>query len=333
MKKPFLERDPLRLGIVGTLVLVALLAAVFNYEALRGLVHSSTYHAQFGDASGLLTGSDVQIAGVPVGKVRTITLDGDKVDVEFDAEPGKVRLTAGATATIKVNTLLGHRYVELAPGNDQATLHPGDTIPRERTSSGYDITRSLEETGDTVTRTDTVDLSAALDQLSAVEENLPPDLQTQLSGLSRLSRTVASRDQALRDLLTHANGVSGVLADRSTQVSALLDQGQSLFAALNSRSAAIARILVKARVIADELTALKRDNQETLGPTLTQLETLIDTLNNNSDQINAALTGLESYAKQIGEVVGSGPYFGAMLQNILPANLAGQLPGAVGGPR
>nr|WP_271214004.1 MCE family protein [Rhodococcus wratislaviensis]GLK41289.1 ABC transporter substrate-binding protein [Rhodococcus wratislaviensis] len=329
--KSFLERNPIRIGVVGTLVLVGALALALNFDTLPG-VAAKSYHAEFGDASGLAVGDTTQIAGVKVGEVREISLDGDKVDVEFDADSGDVRLGDDTRAAIKVETALGRRYVELTPGGD-GEMGGGDTIPLARTTSGYDVTRSLEEVTDKVSKTDTVDLSGALDQLSEVEQALPPNLQSSLTGLSRLSETVASRDADLRHLLANTAGVSTVLSDRSQRVAEMLGQGQTLFDALNQRADSIHHILVQARQIADELTALKRDNADTLGPTLAQMDTLVTTLNNNYDNINASLTGLERYSQQIGDVVGSGPFFGVLLHNILPANLAGQLPGSLGGPR
>lgn len=327
------ERDPLRLGIIGTVVLVLLLVLGFTYQSIPFIGGSTGYHAQFADASGLLDGSEVQVGGVTVGKVHSIDLDGDRVDVGFDADTGEVRLTSDTTATIKVETVLGARYVELTPGTSEDELGRGDTIPVENTSSGYDITRSLEEVTDKVEKTDTVDLSGALDQISSVEQQLPPDLHDQLTGLQRLSDTVASRDSELRDMLSHAAGVTGVLADRNQQIAALMDQGGSLFAALNERSSSIHRILVQSRVIADELTTLSRENRDSLGPTLQQMDSLVQTLNDNYANIDASLTGLQRYVRQMGDVVGSGPFFGVLLHNILPANLAGQLPGSLGGPR
>lgn len=329
--KSFLERNPIRIGVIGTLVLVGVLAAALNFDTIPGIA-AKTYHAEFGDASGLVVGDTTQIAGVKVGEVREISLHGDKVDVEFDADGGAVRLGDDTRAAIKVETALGRRYVELTPGGE-GELGSGDTIPLSRTTSGYDVTRSLEEVTDKVSKTDTVNLSGALDQLSAVEKALPPDLKSSLTGLSRLSETVASRDADLRHLLSNTAGVSTVLAERSQRVADLLGQGQSLFDALNQRADSIHRILGQARQIADELTALKRDNEATLGPTLDQMDKLVTTLNNNYDNINASLTGLERYSQQVGDAVGSGPFFGALLHNILPANLAGQLPGSLGGPR
>ena len=61
---------------------------------------------------------------------------------------------------------------------------------------------------------------------------------------SRLSRTVASRDAQLRELLHHANGVTGVLADRNKELVSLLTDGDLLLQELRKRRADIHTLLV-----------------------------------------------------------------------------------------
>jgi phospholipid/cholesterol/gamma-HCH transport system substrate-binding protein len=331
-QKSFLERDAFRMGLIGTAVLIGVLFLALNFNSIPGINRATNYHAEFADASGLAVGDTTQIAGVKVGEVKKLSIADGKVDVEFDVDSGAVGLGEDTTAAIKVETALGRRYVEITPGA-HGELADNATIPLAQTSSGYDITRALEEVTDKVSETDTGNLSGALEQVSSVEDELPPDLRSSLDGLSRLSNTVASRDEELRQLLSGAADVSRILADRDVQVASLFGQGQSLFAALNSRADTIHRVLVQSRQVADALTGLSRDNAATLGPTLDQLKTLVATLNSNYDNINASLTGLDRFAKQVGEAVGSGPFFGVLLHNIVPANLSGQLPGSFGGPR
>ncbi|MDV2477059.1 MCE family protein [Rhodococcus zopfii] len=330
--KSFLERDAFRMGLIGTALLIGSLFLALNFTSIPGINGATTYHAEFADASGLAVGDSTQIAGVKVGEVKEMSLGEGKVEVEFDVDSGAVTLGDDTSVAIKVETALGRRYLEITPGT-HGQLAADSTIPLSRTTSGYDITRALEEVTGKVSETDTADLSGALDQIVAVEDELPPDLKSSLDGLSRLSDTVASRDDELRQLLAGAADVSGILAERDTQVAALFGQGQTLFAELNSRSDSIHRVLVQSRQVADALTGLARDNSATLGPTLDQLKTLVTTLNTNYDNIDASLTGLERFTKQVGEAVGSGPFFGALLHNIIPANLSGQLPGSLGGPR
>ena len=330
--KSFLERDALRMGFIGTAVLIGVMFLTLNFNSIPGVSGAATYRAEFTDASGLAVGDTTQIAGVKVGEVKEIELSGTKVNVKFDADHADVTLGEDTTAAIKVETVLGRRYIEITPGK-HGKLADDATIPLAQTTSGYDVTRALEEVSDKVSKTNTVELSGALEQISSVEDELPPDVRSSLDGLSRLSNTVSSRDEELRKLLSGTADVSKILADRDGQVAQLLGQGQSLFGALNDRADTIHRVLVQSRQVADALTGLARDNAGTLGPTLDQLKTLVATLNSNYDNIDASLTGFERITKQVGEAVGSGPFFNFLLQNVLPANLSGQLPGSFGGPK
>ncbi|MBD0020821.1 MCE family protein [Gordonia pseudamarae] len=331
-RKSILERDPVKIGIVGTIIIIAITVLAFNYGSLPVVNGGKKYHAQFADASGLHTGDAVQIAGVEVGKVTDISINGTKVDVTFTADPGDLTLKSETTAQIKVETALGRRFIELvSAGRDP--LPAGATIALERTSSGYDITRSLNEVTDTVAKTDKPDLSSALDQLTKLQDALPEDLRSTIDGVRRLSSTVAERDGDLRDLLNNAGTVTDIVAERNQQLVSLLGQGRTLFAALNTRATAIRRVLVQGSEVANALTAIASDNRATLRPALDQLNSVLDTLNANYQNIDRSLAGLERFARQVGEAVSSGPFFSAMLQNILPANLNGQQPYSPGAPR
>lgn len=330
MTKSMLERDPLKIGIIGTVAIVVILALAFNFDRLPGVNGGDTLHAEFSDASGLASGDTVQVAGVKVGKVGSIEIAGDKVHVEFKADTGKQNLGRDTTASIKVETALGRRYIELTP---RGTGELDGTIPLARTTAGYDITRSLDEVTQKVASTDKTNLSTALNQISSVADALPPDLQSSIRGLSRLSETVGSRDEAVRELLANTGSVTKVLADRNQQLVSLFGDGQTLFASLNSRAETLHNVLIQARQVADALTGIAVDNDPTLKSALDQLNGVLDLLNNNYDNVNQAITGLQHFTNQVGEAVGSGPFFGVLLQNILPANISGQQSNSPGRPR
>jgi len=106
--------------------------------AILGLSIASTgpngtvgYNAIFTDVTGLVPGSDVDIAGVRVGQVNSITVvDRNLAQVNFSVESGR-QLPASVTATIKYLNLVGQRYIDLQQGTGPAdqSLRPGGTIP------------------------------------------------------------------------------------------------------------------------------------------------------------------------------------------------------------
>ncbi|MBF6278419.1 MCE family protein [Nocardia nova] len=326
--KSFQERNPVRLGLLGTAVLATVLALVFNYDKIPGWPGRTTLVAEFADASGLNAGDAVQIAGIEIGEVDEIALREDRVDVTLRIDTSERPLGSGTTAAIKVETALGRRMVELSPSGEGSV---GQRIPLERTTSGYDITESLNQLTDRLTDTDKKQLSEAFGNVSAVLENLPDNLGSSLDGVSRLSATIADRDSAVKALLNEAKSVSGILADRNGNLTELLTDGGILFAALNDRADTIRTLLVNVRAVGDELRALSEENESTAGPMLAELERVLNLLNDNYTNLNAAISGLKPFVTQLGEAVGSGPFFGVLLQNIAPANLNGQQPGSPGG--
>ncbi|MFD6894672.1 MCE family protein [Rhodococcus sp. NPDC060086] len=317
--KSFLERDPGPIGVIGTAVLIAALVAAFNTDKIP-FVGGSTYHAYFSDASALRAGDEVQVAGVPVGKVTDIELADDAVEVTFTADLGNVELGAGTSAAVKVHTVLGRRYLDLA-SHGGGRLEAGSTIPVERTASGYDLSNALGDTAATVEATNLDSMTETFDTAAGVMDEISPELERTLEGLTGLARTVGSRDEEVRSLLTHVRSLGDVLNVRSDQIRTMITDGNTLLAALDQRSATIRSLLVTVRAMSEQLRAVAGEHVDTLGPLLDKLGNVSEILDRNRENIDQILTSAPDYARQLPEAVSSGPYFGVILQNVVPADL------------
>jgi phospholipid/cholesterol/gamma-HCH transport system substrate-binding protein len=117
---------------VGAFVILGIAAIVwFAIQAGAGAtIGGSTYEvsARFTNIGGLKSGSQVFIAGVPVGRVEKIDLDSQYAAVVHLNVEQKVRLPSDTIASIKTSGLIGDKYVALAPGADSANLAPGGII-------------------------------------------------------------------------------------------------------------------------------------------------------------------------------------------------------------
>src|SRR5439155_16681678 len=81
--------------------------------ANTNLSSTNSYTARFSDATLLLRGDDVRIAGVRVGQVEDISIvDRKQAEVKFSVSAGR-KLPAGVTAQIKFRNLVGQRYIAL----------------------------------------------------------------------------------------------------------------------------------------------------------------------------------------------------------------------------
>jgi phospholipid/cholesterol/gamma-HCH transport system substrate-binding protein len=102
---------------------------------IRG-VWEYTLYADFSNAGGLEPGSAVELAGVRVGRVTDIDLNGarSKVTISLDKN---VRLQDDVIASIQTKGLLGERYVLLTPGGSEDYINPEGKI--RETESPIDI--------------------------------------------------------------------------------------------------------------------------------------------------------------------------------------------------
>jgi phospholipid/cholesterol/gamma-HCH transport system substrate-binding protein len=122
-------RTPL-VTVIAIAVAISLIAAGAIF--LRG--GESTYQvtAFFPRAIGLFERSTVRILGVEVGRIQTVSPEGDRVRVELDVREG-VKVPSDATAIIVPISLISDRYIQLAPvWRGGPTLSDGDEIPLER---------------------------------------------------------------------------------------------------------------------------------------------------------------------------------------------------------
>ncbi|GHJ99720.1 ABC transporter substrate-binding protein [Streptomyces sp. Y2F8-2] len=315
--KPFRERNPVVVGAVGLLTLALLTVAAFNADSLPLIGDGETYDAAFSEAGGLKPGDEVRIAGVKVGKVEGVDLDGDHVKVTFKIK-GDPAMGTATTAAIRVKTILGAKYLALYP-KGPGRLKPGGEIPIGRTVSAYDVVQAFSDLTTTTEKVDTQRLAKAMDTISTTFQDSPAEVKASIQGLSRISRTIASRDQALGDLLKHANGVTGVLAEHTKDFSALVKDGDQLFQEISKRREAIHTLLKSSAALGIELSGLVDDNQKEIGPALQNLNTFVRMLERNQASLDRSVSLLAPYVRLFTNTLGNGRWFDSYVQNLVAA--------------
>ena len=90
----------------------------------------------FSNVGGLKNGSSVEIAGVKVGRVKSITLYNYQARVVLNL-PENVKLQEDAIVSIKTKGLIGEQYVEITPGGSEKIIKPGGQI--RETQSAVDL--------------------------------------------------------------------------------------------------------------------------------------------------------------------------------------------------
>lgn len=312
--KPFAERNPLVLGAVGVVVIIAAVFITLQYKHLPFVNSQQKYSAYFSEAGGLAPGNAVQVSGYQVGSVSSVSLDGPRVLVTFTVD-SDVNMGDRTEAAVKTKSLLGARFLEITPRGDRALTGP---IPLDRTTPPYQLTDALGDLSTTVDQLNTGQLSQSLDTLAQTFANTPPDLQAAVAGLSRFSQSLNNRDAQLRNLLANANKSTKVLADRSDQVVTLIRQTNALLAELRNESTALDAVSGNLSTVARQVSGFVADNRQQLRPSVDKLNGVLTIIANRKDRVQDAIKRLNAFAISLSESVSSGPWFNAYLANLLP---------------
>lgn len=83
--------------------------------------------ATFATVTGLKKDTNVEVAGVPVGKVSDIKLQDNQALVTLNIKNG-IEVQDDTIASIRTQGLLGAQFIELLPGASDVILQDGDEI-------------------------------------------------------------------------------------------------------------------------------------------------------------------------------------------------------------
>ena len=311
------DSNPLRTGIFGIALVACLVLVSFGYTKLPFWPQGKTYEAFFTDAGGIAPGDDVNVSGIKVGQVNSVGLAGNAAKATFTVDRG-IRVGDQTLVAIKTDTVLGQKSLDVTPGGAGSVT----SIPLGRTTTPYTLSAALQDLGANTAALDKPRFQEALQTLTDTLADATPQLRSALDGVTELSRTINSRDEALGQLLQHAQSVSKTLSQRAEQVNQLIVDGNQLFGALDQRRAALASLIAGIDDVSVQISGFVADNRKQFGPALTKLNLVLDNLNEHRDHLSEALRRLPPYATALGEVVGSAPGFQINLYGLPPATIS-----------
>jgi phospholipid/cholesterol/gamma-HCH transport system substrate-binding protein len=231
-----------------------------------------------------------------------------------------------STADIRIKTVLGAKMLVINSIGSKA-MKSGHTIPASQTTTPYDVYPAFTALTHTIQQIDVTKVAQAFETLASAFHGTPSSVHSLATGLSRLSVTIASRDNALNSLLSNANTVTQTLAARDQDLQVLLNQGALLLDELTARRDAIHSLLVNTQTLAAQLRGLVSDNQKTLGPLLDQLDRIFALLVANQQNLDRGLALAGPFYRVFNNVVGNGRWFDNYIQNLNVSGILSQIAG------
>lgn len=307
------ERNMGLVGMIGV-VLAGIVVAAISFVPF-GQRH---YVAELKHTGGLLVGEEVQIAGIGVGEVRGISLDGQQVRVEFTVDKD-ARLGRSTTATVKIGTLLGNHYLEVAPAGGGSL--PSDTIDLRHTSVSYNLQDVIEGSTDTLEHLDGTTVAESLGVVADALDYSPEQSRAAIDGIARLSEVAAAQSDKMHALLESSAEVSGLLADNSRELIDLMRRTSVVLEELTERREVIHAMLQDARELARQVTGVLEENERELDPMMRDFTAATTNLRHHHAELTDAIDAIATLSHYLANASGSGRYIDLHTASGLPDSL------------
>ena len=301
--------DSIRLGIF---IIVTTLATALLAITIGNISFGSTtgYKAVFSDATGVVKGDDVRIAGVKVGTVKGVEIyDKTQAIVEFDVQDDS-RLTESTYATIRYRNLVGQRYISLTEGTGgQGELEEDDVIPLERTSPALDLTVLFNGFKPLFAALSPEDVNQLSMELIQVFQGEGGTIENLLDSTASVTNTLAARDDLVSDLIANLNTTLETVGDRDQELSELIIQFRRFVGGLTDDREAILGSLESISDLTVQTADLVTGIRPGLARDVTQLRAVAGNIAKNRAELDRAVKVLPIKLRKVGRTAIYGSWF------------------------
>jgi phospholipid/cholesterol/gamma-HCH transport system substrate-binding protein len=311
-------------GLVGVIVKVAiftvissLVTSVVVFSLLDLDVHQTrSYAADFKDATGLAAGDSVRIAGVEVGKVEGVSLQGDHARVSFTLDTSQ-QLTTTSTAAIYFENLLGQRFLGLAAGNTPGTpLRSGSTIPLSQTTPGLDLTAVFDGFAPLFSALQPDQVNQLADSIIQVFQGESGTVSNLVAETAALTSNLADRQQVIDSLLDSLAGVLNTVGPESSQLGQLIGNFDTLVDGLATNRNQLGSAISNVASLSGTVSGLLQQSQPQLNEDIAGLATASQSLAANQGAINGLLQGFPQLITALTKIQSSGNWINVYICNL-----------------
>ncbi len=313
---------PIRSSLI-KLTIFVVISVASTFVVISTLINpvngaTADYTAVLTDATGLVTGSDVQISGVRIGRVQGVTLVDNQAVVDFQIQADQ-RIPVDGLAVVRYADLLGSRALTLQPGPSGAGttdyLRPGAQIPVQRTQPALDLTAVLNGFRPLFDALDPAQVNQLATEVIGVFQGQGDNVNSLLLRTVSVTQNLASKDQIIDQLLTNLNSVLKVTMDNRPNFVDMINSLNIFVGGLATDRTQIADTLDSAATLAASLSGLVDQVNPKLVPTLQSLRATADVVTGNQAAINQGITAFDELFTKLGVAASYGSWVNVYLCN------------------
>jgi phospholipid/cholesterol/gamma-HCH transport system substrate-binding protein len=293
--------------IVITTIATSLLVLTIGNISFAG---KKEFKAEFVDATGVVKGDDIRIAGVKVGSVSDVEIiDRTRALVSFEVEDD-APVTGATNAEIRFRNLVGQRYITLTRGiGDTQPLEEGSTIPVEKTSPALDLTVLFNGFKPLFQALSPADLNKLSFEIIQVFQGEGGNLESLLDHTASVTQTLASRDKVIGDLIENLNEVLEHIGDRDEQLNELIRSFQIFIGGLKDDRQAILGSLDQISALSVQTADLVDGIREPFVDDIRELRETAGNLDKNKAELDRAMQVLPIKLTKVGRTAIYGSWF------------------------
>lgn len=271
---------------------------------------SKPYKAEFVDATGVVKGDDVRVAGVKVGSVTDIEIiDRTRALVSFDVD-SDVSVNLATHAAIRYRNLVGQRYISLSQQvGDTTPLEEDAVIDVRNTSPALDLTVLFNGFKPLFQALSPDDINQLSFEIVQVFQGEGGTLESLLGHTASVTRTLADRDEVITDLIVNLDDVLDRIADRDSELSDLIISFKQLVKGLKQDRRPILDSLEQISALSEETASLVTGIRKPFTNDIKQLRRFADNVNRNKGELDRALQVLPIKLEKVGRTAIYGSYF------------------------
>lgn len=292
-------------SVVCVALAVALVVRIGNLQLFSSDV---TYSADLTDASGLIAGDNVKIAGVTVGRVESVSVDRGHAVVTFDLHPGvHIRSTTGVG--LQWLDVLGQKVLYLYPGTAGNVLPPGGTLPVSNDLSDASVGALLNTLGPFLQAIDPAEGNAFLTAVSDALQGNSGAVHSLVSHAAQVAGAVGSVSNQLGSVIDNMATVVAALARHGGDVATLTDNLASLSQSLSQHNGLLDETIGNLGTVQHELAQLLSRNSGNLDTLIASLRTVTNELDKHRSEFAASLHTLPEGLAPYQQISSYGQWF------------------------
>jgi phospholipid/cholesterol/gamma-HCH transport system substrate-binding protein len=288
------------------LIAVAIISSFGLVWAAVGLAginpfdETATVKVRLAAAAGALPGARVTYLGVPVGKVDSVALRPDAVELTLSIKP-KGAMARELRADVEQKSSLGEPFVDLRPADPRSTATgdpDGAVIPLERTSTPRPLTELLGRMDEVLGALDPAAMGAIADGFSGIVGK-EGDIAAAIAGWAEVGEVVGRRRAELGGLLASAAQLTTALDGARADMAGAFTGAARLGEVLGRRTGEIERVLVEGARFGTEASDIIATTRDDLDAVLAGLDTTFHNLAARPSRMRETLYWLPEFMQRM----------------------------------